>query len=132
MKVSDSLEAIARVLVRQIWDCGPGFEYSVLEVLTSEDDQIVFRNILSRVGFHLIYGDNPSQPQVTLRKKLQMDVVGIAGVLTDLHVYHDDPAKVKCLLLPTKLFGRRNGKKATKVDESSPSLMNLLMGDQFL
>ncbi|WVZ18415.1 hypothetical protein V8G54_005737 [Vigna mungo] len=38
----------------------------------------------------------------------------------------------KVHLLPTKLFGKHNGKKATKADESSPSLMNWLMGDQVL
>ncbi|WVZ11528.1 hypothetical protein V8G54_016058 [Vigna mungo] len=74
---------------------------------------------------------NLSQPQVTLWRKLLMDVGVIARILSDLQVYHY-PAKVKCLLLPTKLFGRRNGKKASKADESSPSLMNWLMGDQVL
>ncbi|WCJ30327.1 TRAF-like family protein [Euphorbia peplus] len=162
MKVSDMLEADAGFLVRdtvvfvcEILDCCPWFEFSDLEVLASEDDQDalttdpdelidsedsegisgdeedIFRNLLSRAGFHLTYGDNPSQPQVTLREKLLMDAGAIAGFLTGLRVYLDDPAKVKRLLLPTKIGGN-DGKKATKADESSPSLMNLLMGVKVL
>ncbi|XP_065850485.1 uncharacterized protein [Euphorbia lathyris] len=162
MKVSDMLEADAGFLVRdtvvfvcEILDCCPWFEFSDLEVLASEDDQDalttdpdelidsedsegisgdeedIFRNLLSRAGFHLTYGDNPSQPQVTLREKLLMDAGAIAGFLTGLRVYLDDPAKVKRLLLPTKLGGN-DGKKATKPDESSPSLINLLMGVKVL
>ena len=61
-----------------------------------------------------------------------MDAGAIAGFLTGLRVYLDDPAKVKRLLLPTKLSGSCDGKKATKADESSPSLMNLLMGVKVL
>jgi hypothetical protein len=98
----------------------------------SGDEEDIFRNLLSRAGFHLTYGDNPSQPQVTLREKLLMDAGAIAGFLTGLRVYLDDPAKVKRLLLPTKLSGSSDGKKATKADESSPSLMNLLMGVKVL
>lgn len=98
----------------------------------SGDEEDIFRNLLSRAGFHLTYGDNPSQPQVTLREKLLMDAGAIAGFLTGLRVYLDDPAKVKRLLLPTKLSGSNDGKKATKSDESSPSLMNLLMGVKVL
>ncbi|GMY29268.1 Ubiquitin carboxyl-terminal hydrolase 13 [Fagus crenata] len=144
------------VFVCEILDCCPWFEFSDLEVLASEDDQDalttdpdelidsedsegisgdeedIFRNLLSRAGFHLTYGDNPSQPQVTLREKLLMDAGAIAGFLTGLRVYLDDPAKVKRLLLPTKLSGCNDGKKATKSDESSPSLMNLLMGVKVL
>ncbi|XP_014501044.1 uncharacterized protein LOC106761933 [Vigna radiata var. radiata] len=144
------------VFVCEILDCCPWFEFSDLEVLASEDDQDalttdpdelidsedsegisgdeedIFRNLLSRAGFHLTYGDNPSQPQVTLREKLLMDAGAIAGFLTGLRVYLDDPAKVKRLLLPTKLSGSCDGKKATKADESSPSLMNLLMGVKVL
>ncbi|KAF5726253.1 hypothetical protein HS088_TW23G00995 [Tripterygium wilfordii] len=162
MKVSDMLEADAGFLVRdtvvfvcEILDCCPWFEFSDLEVLASEDDQDalttdpdelidsedhegmsgdeedIFRNLLSRAGFHLTYGDNPSQPQVTLREKLLMDAGAIAGFLTGLRVYLDDPAKVKRLLLPTKLSGSNDG-KVSKPDESSPSLMNLLMGVKVL
>ncbi|TKY74745.1 MATH domain and coiled-coil domain-containing protein [Spatholobus suberectus] len=144
------------VFVCEILDCCPWFEFSDLEVLASEDDQDalttdpdelidsedsegisgdeedIFRNLLSRAGFHLTYGDNPSQPQVTLREKLLMDAGAIAGFLTGLRVYLDDPAKVKRLLLPTKLSGSCDGKKSTKADESSPSLMNLLMGVKVL
>ncbi|KAJ4850001.1 hypothetical protein Tsubulata_016236 [Turnera subulata] len=144
------------VFVCEILDCCPWFEFSDLEVLASEDDQDalttdpdelidsedsegisgdeedIFRNLLSRAGFHLTYGDNPSQPQVTLREKLLMDAGAIAGFLTGLRVYLDDPAKVKRLLLPTKLSGSNDGKKTTKADESSPSLMNLLMGVKVL
>ncbi|KAF5461397.1 hypothetical protein F2P56_017501 [Juglans regia] len=144
------------VFVCEILDCCPWFEFSDLEVLASDDDQDalttdpdelidsedsegisgdeedIFRNLLSRAGFHLTYGDNPSQPQVTLREKLLMDAGAIAGFLTGLRVYLDDPAKVKRLLLPTKLSGSNDGKKATKPDESSPSLMNLLMGVKVL
>ncbi|XP_061952227.1 uncharacterized protein LOC133674941 isoform X2 [Populus nigra] len=144
------------VFVCEILDCCPWFEFSDLEVLASEDDQDalttdpdelidsddsegisgdeedIFRNLLSRAGFHLTYGDNPSQPQVTLREKLLMDAGAIAGFLTGLRVYLDDPAKVKRLLLPTKLSGSNDAKKATKADESSPSLMNLLMGVKVL
>lgn len=99
----------------------------------SGDEEDMFRNLLSRAGFHLTYGDNPSQPQVTLREKLLMDAGAIAGFLTGLRVYLDDPAKVKRLLLPTKLSGSNGGKKdATRVDTNSPSLMNLLMGVKVL
>ncbi|KAM7256152.1 hypothetical protein ACFE04_011893 [Oxalis oulophora] len=144
------------VFVCEILDCCPWFEFSDLEVLASDDDQDalttdpdelidsedsegisgdeedIFRNLLSRAGFHLTYGENPSQPQVTLREKLLMDAGAIAGFLTGLRVYLDDPAKVKRLLLPTKLSGNNDGKKVTKADESSPSLMNLLMGVKVL
>ena len=109
------------------------------ELIDSEDsegisggEEDIFRNLLSRAGFHLTYGDNPSQPQVTLREKLLMDAGAIAGFLTGLRVYLDDPAKVKRLLLPTKLSGSGDGKKVSKIDESSPSLMNLLMGVKVL
>lgn len=98
----------------------------------SGDEEDIFRNLLSRAGFHLTYGDNPSQPQVTLREKLLMDAGAIAGFLTGLRVYLDDPAKVKRLLLPTKFSGANDGKKVMKTDESSPSLMNLLMGVKVL
>ncbi|KAM1313310.1 uncharacterized protein LOC126604096 [Malus sylvestris] len=144
------------VFVCEILDCCPWFEFSDLEVFASEDDQDalttdpdelvdsedsegiggdeedIFRNLLSRAGFHLTYGDNPSQPQVTLREKLLMDAGAIAGFLTGLRVYLDDPAKVKRLLLPTKLSGSSDGMKVIKNDESSPSLMNLLMGVKVL
>ncbi|KAL0407628.1 UNVERIFIED_CONTAM: hypothetical protein Sradi_1697200 [Sesamum radiatum] len=144
------------VFVCEILDCCPWFEFSDLEVLASEDDQDalttdpdelidsddseglsgdeedIFRNLLSRAGFHLTYGDNPSQPQVTLREKLLMDAGAIAGFLTGLRVYLDDPAKVKRLLLPTKISSGNDGKKINKNDESSPSLMNLLMGVKVL
>ncbi|XP_004292979.1 PREDICTED: uncharacterized protein LOC101294045 [Fragaria vesca subsp. vesca] len=144
------------VFVCEILDCCPWFEFSDLEVFASEDDQDalttdpdelvdsedsegvggdeedIFRNLLSRAGFHLTYGDNPSQPQVTLREKLLMDAGAIAGFLTGLRVYLDDPAKVKRLLLPTKLSGSSDGMKVFKNDESSPSLMNLLMGVKVL
>ncbi|PWA52949.1 TRAF-like family protein [Artemisia annua] len=144
------------VFVCEILDCCPWFEFADLEVYASEDDQDalttdpdelidsedsegisgdeedIFRNLLSRAGFHLSYGDNPSQPQVTLREKLLMDAGAIAGFLTGLRVYLDDPAKVKRLLLPTKLSGTNDGKKIAKTDESSPSLMNLLMGVKVL
>jgi len=109
------------------------------ELMDSEDsegisgeEEDIFRNLLSRAGFHLSYGDNPSQPQVTLREKLLMDAGAIAGFLTGLRVYLDDPAKVKRLLLPTKLSGANDGKKTSKSEESSPSLMNLLMGVKVL
>ncbi|KAF7817264.1 ubiquitin carboxyl-terminal hydrolase 7 [Senna tora] len=162
MKVSDILEADAGFLVRdtvvfvcEILDCCPWFDFSDLEVFASDDDQDalttdpdelidsedsegisgdeedIFRNLLSRAGFHLTYGDNSSQPQVTLREKLLMDAGAIAGFLTGLRVYLDDPVKVKRLLLPTKLSSSCDGKK-TKADESSPSLMNLLMGVKVL
>lgn len=98
----------------------------------SGDEEDLFRNLLSRAGFHLSYGDNPSQPQVTLREKLLMDAGAIAGFLTGLRVYLDDPVKVKRLLLPTNLSGSSDGKKAAKTNESSPSLMNLLMGVKVL
>ncbi|PIA38502.1 hypothetical protein AQUCO_02700003v1, partial [Aquilegia coerulea] len=145
------------VFVCEILDCCPWFEFSDLEVLASEDDQDalstdpdelidsedsegisgdeedIFRNLLARAGFHLTYGDNPSQPQVTLREKLLMDAGAIAGFLTGLRVYLDDPAKVKRLLLPTKLSCCNDGKKEVmRTDESSPCLMNLLMGVKVL
>ncbi|XP_076907715.1 uncharacterized protein LOC143564271 [Bidens hawaiensis] len=144
------------VFVCEILDCCPWFEFADLEVYASEDDQDalttdpdelidsedsegisgdeedLFRNLLSRAGFHLSYGDNPSQPQVTLREKLLMDDGAIVGFLTGLRVYLDDPVKVKRLLLPTNLSGSSDGKKAAKTNESSPSLMNLLMGVKVL
>lgn len=145
------------VFVCEILDCCPWFEFSDLEVLASEDDQDALstdpdelvesedsegisgdeedmvRNLLSRAGFHLTYGDNPSEPQVTLREKLLIDTGAIAGFLTGLRVYLDDPAKVKRLLLPTKLSGNTGGSKdATRVDANSPSVMNLLMGVKVL
>ena len=99
----------------------------------SGDEEDMFHNLLSRAGFHLTYGDNPSQPQVTLREKLLMDAGAIAGFLTGLRVYLDDPAKVKRLLLPTKLSGNNGSKKdATRGDTNSPSLINLLMGVKVL
>ncbi|CAN6841711.1 unnamed protein product [Brassica oleracea] len=162
MKVSDMLEADAGFLVRdtvvfvcEILDCCPWFEFSDLEVLASDDDQDAlttdpddiidseesegisgdeedtFRDFLSQAGFHLTFGENPSQPQVTLREKLIMDAGAIAGFLTGLRVYLDDPTKVKRLLLPTKM-SCDDRSKLTKSDESSPSLMNLLMGVKVL
>lgn len=99
----------------------------------SGDEEDIFRNLLARAGFHLTYGDNPLQPQVTLREKLLMDAGAIAGFLTGLRVYLDDPAKVKRLLLPTKLSGISGGKKeVSRSDANSPSLMNLLMGVKVL
>ncbi|KAK6786300.1 hypothetical protein RDI58_014825 [Solanum bulbocastanum] len=162
MKITDMLESDAGFLVRdtvvfvcEILDCCPWFDFADLEVLASEDDQDalttdpdelidsedsegisdeedIFRNLLSGAGFHLTYGDNPSQPQVTLREKLLMDAGAIAGFLTGLRVYLDDPAKVKRLLLPTNISGCSDGKKVNKNDKSSPSLMNLLMGVKVL
>uniref|UniRef100_A0A7N0T9N2 MATH domain-containing protein n=1 Tax=Kalanchoe fedtschenkoi TaxID=63787 RepID=A0A7N0T9N2_KALFE len=144
------------IFVCEILDCCPWFDFSDLEVLASEDEQDavttdpdelidsedsegisgdeedMFRNLLSRAGFHLTYGDNPSEPQVTLREKLLMDAGAIAGFLTGLRVYLDDPAKVKRLLLPTKISGNSDGKKIAESEESSPSLMNLLMGVKVL
>ncbi|KAJ4890624.1 TRAF-like family protein [Raphanus sativus] len=162
MKVSDMLEADAGFLVRDtvvfvcdILDCCPWFEFSDLEVLASDDDQDAlttdpdeiidseesegisgdeedtFQDFLSQAGFHLTFGENPSQPQVTLREKLLMDAGAIAGFLTGLRVYLDDPTKVKRLLLPTKI-SCNDRSKLTKNDESSPSLMNLLMGVKVL
>lgn len=98
----------------------------------SGDEEEMFRNLLSRAGFHLTYGDNSSQPQVTLREKLLMDAGTIAGFLTGLRVYLDDPAKVKRLLLPPNLSGSCDGKKVAKANESPPCLMNLLMGVKVL
>ncbi|KAK9079979.1 hypothetical protein SSX86_001654 [Deinandra increscens subsp. villosa] len=144
------------VFVCEILDCCPWFEFADLEVYAFEDDQDalttdpdelidsedsegisgddedLFRNLLSRAGFHLSYGDNPSQPQVTLREKLLMDAGAIAGFLNGLRVYLNDPAKVKRLLLPTKLSATNEGKKIGNSNESSPSLMNLLMGVKVL
>ncbi|KAK3437118.1 hypothetical protein EUGRSUZ_C01723 [Eucalyptus grandis] len=144
------------VFVCEILDCCPWFEFSDLEVLAYEDDQDalttdpdelidsedseglsgdeedIFRNLLSRAGFHLTYGDNSSYPEVTLREKLLMDAGAIAGFLTGLRVYLDDPAKVKRLLLPAKFSGCCDGKKIGKTDGSSPSLMNLLMSVKVL
>ncbi|KAI5073759.1 hypothetical protein GOP47_0011772 [Adiantum capillus-veneris] len=149
----------------EILDCCPWFEFSDLEVMVSDeeqdaistdpdelldsddsegisgDEEDIFRNLLARAGFHLSYGDNPpllldpSQLQVTLREKLLMDAGAIAAFLTGLRVYLDDPAKVKRLLLPTKLSSpASNGaKKGTpKGEATSPSLMNLLMGVKVL
>ncbi|KAL9250162.1 MATH domain and coiled-coil domain-containing protein [Drosera capensis] len=144
------------VFVCEIMDCCPWFDFNDLEMLASEDDHDVlttepddlvqsedndgvtgdeddlFRNLLSGAGFHLTYDDNASHPQVTLREKLLSDAGVIAGFLAGLRVYLDDPAKVKRLLLPTKISGTNDGRKASKTDESSPSLMNLLMGVKVL
>ncbi|KAG0473404.1 hypothetical protein HPP92_014759 [Vanilla planifolia] len=145
------------VFVCEIIDFCPWFEFSDLEVLASEDDQDalstdpdeliesedsegisvddedVFRNFLSQAGFHLTYGDNPSQPQVTLREKLLMDAGTIAGFLTSLRLHLDDPAKIKRMLLPTKLSGSDGSKRdAAAGDSDHPSLMNLLMGVKVL
>nr|ABG37644.1 unknown [Populus trichocarpa] len=139
MKVSDMLETDAGFLVLASEDDQDALTTDPDELIDSEDsegnsgdEEDIFRNLLSRAGFHLTYGDNPSQPQVTLREKLLMDAGAIAGFLTGLRVYLDEPAKVKKLLLPTKLSGGNDGKKAAKADESSPSLMNLLMGVKVL
>ncbi|PKA57938.1 Ubiquitin carboxyl-terminal hydrolase 13 [Apostasia shenzhenica] len=145
------------IFVCEIIDFCPWFEFSDLEVLASEDDQDalstdpdeliesedsegisgdeedMFANFLSQAGLHLTYGDNPSQPLVTLREKLLMDAGAIAGFLTGLRVYLDDPAKVKRMLLPTKLSRGDGGKKDAPVgDANPPSLMNLLMGVKVL
>lgn len=151
------------VFVCEILDCCPWFEFSDLEVMVSDDEQDalstdpdelidsddsegisgdeedIFRSLLARAGFHLTYGDNPtllldpSQLQVTLREKLLMDASAIAAFLTGLRVYLDDPAKVKRLLLPTKVSSASGGSKSgNKGENSSPSLMNLLMGVKVL
>ncbi|CAL5057168.1 unnamed protein product [Urochloa decumbens] len=137
----------------EIIDCCPWFDFSDLEVWASDDDQDelstdpdelidsedsedmsgdeedMFRNLLSRAGFSLTYGDNHTQPQVTLREKILTDASAIAGFLTGLRVYLDNPAKVKRMLLPTKVSTKSGGKKdASKCDSSSTSLISLLMG----
>ena len=95
----------------------------------SGDEEDIFRNLLSRAGFSLTYGDNNTQPQVTLREKILTDASAIAGFLTGLRVYLDNPAKVKRMLLPTKVSTKGGGKKdSSKCDSSSTSLINLLMG----
>lgn len=90
----------------------------------SGDEEDMFRNLLSRAGFSLTYGDHYTQPQVTLREKILTDASAIAGFLTGLRVYLDNPAKVKRMLLPTKVSTKNGGKK----DASNTSLINLLMG----
>ncbi|CAL4968263.1 unnamed protein product [Urochloa decumbens] len=137
----------------EIIDCCPWFDFSDLEVWASDDDQDelstdpdelidsedsedmsgdeedMFHNLLSRAGFSLTYGDNHTQPQVTLREKILTDASAIAGFLTGLRVYLDNPAKVKRMLLPTKVSTKSGGKKdASKCDSSSTSLISLLMG----
>ncbi|CAN6232444.1 unnamed protein product [Urochloa humidicola] len=137
----------------EIIDCCPWFDFSDLEVWASDDDQDelstdpdelidsedsgdmsggeedMFRNLLSRAGFSLTYGDNHTQPQVTLREKILTDASAIAGFLTGLRAYLDNPAKVKRMLLPTKVSTKIGGKKdASKCDSSSTSLISLLMG----
>ncbi|XP_020579486.1 LOW QUALITY PROTEIN: uncharacterized protein LOC110024083 [Phalaenopsis equestris] len=150
-------EKVVFVFVCEIIDFCPWFEFCDLEVLASEDDQDalstdpdeliesedsegisvdeddLFRNFLSQAGFHLTHGVNPSQPQVTLREKLLMDAGAIAGFLTGLRIYLDDPAKIKRMLLPTKLSGSDVNKKDVEAgDADPPSLMNLLMGVKVL
>ncbi|KAF8677820.1 hypothetical protein HU200_046449 [Digitaria exilis] len=137
----------------EIIDCCPWFDFSDLEVWASDDDQDelstdpdglvdsedsedmsgdeedMFQNLLSRAGFSLTYGDNNTQPQVALREKILTDASAIAGFLTGLRVYLDNPAKVKRMLLPTKVSTKSGGKKdASKCDSSSTSLISLLMG----
>ncbi|XP_062219641.1 uncharacterized protein LOC133919293 isoform X2 [Phragmites australis] len=141
------------VFVCEIIDCCPWFDFSDLEVFASDDDQDelstdpyelidsedsegmsgdeedMFRNLLSRAGFSLTYGDNYTQPQVTLREKILTDASAIAGFLTGLRVYLDNPAKVKRMLLPTKVSTKNGGKKdVSKCDSNSTSLISLLMG----
>lgn len=97
----------------------------------SGDEEDMFRNLLSRAGFSLTYEDNYTQPQVTLREKILTDATAIAGFLTGLRVYLNNPAKVKRMLLPTKVSTKGGGKKdASKCDSSSSStsLISLLMG----
>jgi hypothetical protein len=95
----------------------------------SGDEEDMFRNLLSRAGFSLTYGDNNTQPQVTLREKILTDASAIAGFLTGLRVYLDNPGKVKRMFLPTKVPTKGGGKKdSSKCDSSSTSLINLLMG----
>eukprot|EP01018_Ginkgo_biloba_P001927 Gb_20787 [translate_table: standard] len=151
------------VFICEILDCCPWFEFSDLEVMVSDDEQDglstdpdelidsddsegisgdeedIFISLLARAGFHLTYGENPSllldpsQLQVTLREKLLMDAGAIAAFLTGLRVYLDDPAKVKRLLLPTKLSSATTViNSGNKGETSSPSLMNLLMGVKVL
>lgn len=99
----------------------------------SGDEEDMIQNLLSRAGFHLIYGDNPSQPQVTFREKLLADAGAVAAFLTNLRVYLDNPARVKRMLLPTKISsGVCGNKDSSKDDSNSPSLMNLLMGVKVL
>ncbi|TVU29248.1 hypothetical protein EJB05_20806, partial [Eragrostis curvula] len=141
------------VFVCDIIDCCPWFDFSDLEVLASDDDrdelstdpdelidsedsedmsgdeEDMFRNLLSRAGFSVTYGDNYTQPQVTLREKILTDASAIAGFLTGLRVYLDNPEKVKRMLLPTKVSTKSGGKKdGSKSDSSSTSLISLLMG----
>ncbi|KAL6899599.1 hypothetical protein ACP4OV_006257 [Aristida adscensionis] len=141
------------VFVCEIIDCCPWFDFSDLEVWASDDDQDelstdpdelndsedsedmsgdeddMFRNLLARAGFSLTYGDNYTKPQVTLREKILTDASAIAGFLTGLRVYLDNPTKVKRMLLPTKVSTKNGGKKeASKCDSSSTSLISLLMG----
>ncbi|KAK3158448.1 hypothetical protein QOZ80_2AG0137330 [Eleusine coracana subsp. coracana] len=141
------------VFVCEIIDCCPWFDFSDLEVLASDDDrdelstypddlidsedsedisgneEDMFRNLLSRAGFSVTYGDNYTQPQVTLREKILTDASAIAGFLTGLRVYLDNPAKVKRMLLPTKVSTKSGGKKdGSKCDSNSTSLISLLMG----
>jgi hypothetical protein len=95
----------------------------------SGDEEDIFRNLLSRAGFSVTYGDNYTQLQVILREKILTDASAIAGFLTGLRVYLDNPAKVKRMLVPTKVSTKNGGKKdGSKCDSSSTSLISLLMG----
>ncbi|GMH07027.1 hypothetical protein Nepgr_008867 [Nepenthes gracilis] len=58
-----------------------------------------------------------------------MDAGAIAGSLTGLR---GDPAIVKRLLLLTKISGCNDGKKVSRTNETSPSLMKLLRGVKVL
>eukprot|EP00850_Spirogloea_muscicola_P017601 SM000153S01590 [mRNA] locus=s153:33191:42651:- [translate_table: standard] len=155
------------VFVCEILDCCPWFEFSDLvlmsddeqdalstdpdELLESDeseagcsvDDEDLFQSLLARAGFQLSYGDNPpllldpSQLQVTLREKLLLDAGAVAAFLAGLRMYLDDPAKVKRLLLPTKVtqlggLGDQCTTPGETANVSSPSLMNLLMGVKVL
>ncbi|XP_019082713.1 PREDICTED: uncharacterized protein LOC104705038, partial [Camelina sativa] len=136
MKMSDMLDPDAGFLVRDavVFVCEI-LDFSDLKMLTSDGDQDAlttnpdeseedtFQNFLSRAGVHLTFGENSSQPQVTLQEKHMMDADAIAGLLNDLRVYLDDPTKVKRLLLPTKTSCN---------DSHSLSLMSLLMGVKVL
>ncbi|XP_010431620.1 PREDICTED: uncharacterized protein LOC104715953 [Camelina sativa] len=144
MNMSDMLEPDAGFLVRDavVFVCEI-LDFSDLKVLASDGDQDAltaspdvseedtFRDFLSRAGVLLTFGENSSQPQVTLLEKHIMDADAIAGLLNDLRVYLNDPTKVKRLLLPTKT-SCNDRSMLRKSDESSLSLMSLLMGVKVL
>lgn len=95
------------------------------EVL-SEDKIEEVKNLLSSAGFHLINGNNPSQPLAIPKEEVPLNAAKLAGFLIDLRCNLDDSFKEKHQLPPYK-FSTSNEERqdVTVGDESSPSAFAL-------